>query len=81
MHTNPMSHNVLLAFSDFGRVEKCPCDGYDVSLPHIKLHFGRDDFSALLTLLRQAKETETLSSYEEGKSRGHYSDLFTGQNG
>jgi hypothetical protein len=71
MQTKRLNENVLLACSPFGQVEKCPCDGYDVSIPHLKLHFSRDDFAALLTLLRQAKEMESLFLCTEGAVRHH----------
>ncbi len=69
MQTSRLNENVLLAQSHFGQVEKCPCAGYDVSIPHLKLHFSRDDFAALLTLLKQAKEMESLVLSEEGEGR------------
>ncbi len=57
--------NILLAESRFGRVERCPCLGYDLSLPHLKLHFGKDDFTSLVSLLRQAREMESLFLCQE----------------
>ncbi len=63
---NRMNENILLASSNFGCVEKCPCQGYDVSLPHLKLHFSKDDFALLSGLIRQAREMESLFLCQEG---------------
>lgn len=50
---------MLLAQSTFGAVEKCRCGGYDISLPHIKFHLMKDDFSSFTSLMRDAREMES----------------------
>jgi hypothetical protein len=51
-------HTVNLAKSEFGSIERCRCDGYHLSLRNIMLHFNREEFAALATLLRQAQDRD-----------------------